>query len=134
MLWLYAGNLFNQSIDADYYKPIRTKPNGFDNKNNYIEYESEGDKDKILLPEKYLNMIRRYISDMINDHKSHGVLKVHSANKIIDCKKISFTKNQEGLEESMKGSEFIPDSVDLLHYQLHKTSLKSVRSYIDSPK
>ena len=71
---------------------------------------------------------------MINDHKSHGVLKVHSANKITDCKKISFTKNQEGLEESMKGSEFIPDSVDLLHYQLHKTSLKSVRSYIDSLK
>ena len=34
----------------------------------------------------------------------------------------------------MKGSEFISDSVDLLHYQLHKTSLKSVRLYIDSPK
>ena len=25
---------------------------------------------------------------------------------------------QEGLEESMKGSDFIPDSVDLLYYQL----------------
>ena len=30
------GNLFNQSIDEDYYKPIKTT-NGFDNKNNYIE-------------------------------------------------------------------------------------------------
>ena len=42
---------------------------------------------------------------------------------------------QEGLEESMKGSDFIPDSVDLLYYQLQKTSLKRTgSSYIDSPK
>ena len=42
---------------------------------------------------------------------------------------------QEGLEESMKGSEFIFDSVDLLYYHLQKTSLKRTRSsYIDSPK
>ena len=42
---------------------------------------------------------------------------------------------QEGLEESMKGSEFIRDSVDLLYYQLQKTSLKRTgSSYIDSPK
>ena len=39
---------------------------------------------------------------------------------------------QEGLEEPMKGSDFIPDSVDLLYYQLQKTSLKRTRSsYID---
>ena len=47
------GNLFNQSIDEDYYKPIKTT-NGFDNKNNYIEYESNGDKDKNLSPKKIL--------------------------------------------------------------------------------
>ena len=42
---------------------------------------------------------------------------------------------QEGLEESMKGSEFVRDSVDLLYYQLQKTSLKRTgSSYIDSPK
>ena len=32
-----VGNLFNQLIDEDYYKPIKTT-NGFDNKSNYIEY------------------------------------------------------------------------------------------------
>ena len=32
-------NLFNQ-FDKDYYKPIKTI-GGFDNKNNYIEYESK---------------------------------------------------------------------------------------------
>ena len=59
-------NLFNQSIDKDYYKPIRTKSafNG-----NYIEYESKGDKSKKLLPKKYLDMIRPYLSDLMNDHK-----------------------------------------------------------------
>ena len=42
---------------------------------------------------------------------------------------------QEGLEESMKGSEFIFDSVNLLHYHLQKTSLKRIgSSYIDSPE
>ena len=42
---------------------------------------------------------------------------------------------QEGLEESMKESEFIFDSVDLLYYHLPKTSLKRIQSwYVDSPK
>ena len=35
----------------------------------------------------------------------------------------------------MKGSEFIFDSVSLLHYHLQKTSLKRTgSSYIDSPE
>ena len=38
------------------------------------------------------------------------------------------------LEETMRGSEFIRDSVDLLCYHLQKISLKRVGSYIDSPK
>ena len=42
---------------------------------------------------------------------------------------------QEGLEESMKRSEFIFDSVNLLHYYLQKTSLKRTGwLYIDSPE
>ena len=40
-----VGNLFNQSTDEDYYKPIKTK-SAFDG--NYIEYESNGNKDKNL--------------------------------------------------------------------------------------
>ena len=41
---------------------------------------------------------------------------------------------QEGLEEKMKRSDFVPDSVDLLYHHLHKISLKRSKSYIDSPK
>ena len=43
-------------------------------------------------------------------------------------------KYQEGLEESMRGSEFVYDSVDALYYNLNKVSLSRGRSYIDSPK
>ena len=43
-------------------------------------------------------------------------------------------KYQEGLEEKMRGSEFVFDSIDLLHYNLHKITLNRGGSYIDSPK
>ena len=43
-------------------------------------------------------------------------------------------KYQEGLEESMRGSEFSYDSVDALYYNLNKVSLSRGGSYIDSPK
>ena len=42
-------------------------------------------------------------------------------------------KYQEGLEESMRGSEFVYDSVDVLYY-LNKVSLSRGGSYIDSPE
>ena len=76
-------NSFNQSIDEDYYKPIKTKSafNG-----NYIEYESNEDKDKNLSQKKYLNMIKPYLSDIINDHKIPKNLKVHSSNEVFDYK------------------------------------------------
>ena len=41
---------------------------------------------------------------------------------------------QEGIEESMKGSEFILDSVDVLYYDLNKINPNRSGSYRDSPK
>ena len=44
-------------------------------------------------------------------------------------------KYLEGLEKSMKGVNFIVDSVDLLYYYLQKTILSREQgSYIDFPK
>ena len=57
---------FDLSNDKDYYQPIKVKSAS---KNGYIKYESNGDKDKILMLKEYLNMIRPYLEDMINDHK-----------------------------------------------------------------
>ena len=176
-----AKNLFDLSIDEYYYKPIKT--NGALN-SNYIEYESKGDKNNTLSIKEYLNMIRPYLRDIINDHKTQGEWKVYSGNIVINYKaqgewKIQLTiiinfisskdsdeictshtksnnieimtgndtheiieeflepflqKYQQGLEEKMRESEFVFDSVDLLHYDLTKISLNWGGSYIDSPE
>ena len=77
-------NLFNQWTDEKYYYKPRRTISVFDNKNNYIEYESKGNKSKDLSVKKHLHMFRPYLSDIINDHKTQEVLKVHSSNKVID--------------------------------------------------
>ena len=40
---------------------------------------------------------------------------------------------QENLEEKMRGSEFVFDGINLLHYDLNKISLNRGESYINSP-
>ena len=41
---------------------------------------------------------------------------------------------QEELEESMEGTGFIFDSIDILYYNLNKISLNRGGSYIDTPE
>ena len=43
-------------------------------------------------------------------------------------------KYQKGLEEKMKGSEFVFGSVNLLYHELYKINLNRGGSYIDSPE
>ena len=71
------------SINEDYYKPIITN-SAFNN--NYIKYESKGDKVKNLSIKKYLDIIRPYSSYIINDHKTHVEWRIHSGNEIIERK------------------------------------------------
>ena len=71
-------DLFDLSIHEDYYKPIITR-GAFNN--NYIQYESKGDKGKNLTIKEYFNMIKPYLSDIINDHKTHVLVRHHSGNK-----------------------------------------------------
>ena len=67
----YKGisNLFDLSVDEDCYKPIITN-SAFEG--NYIQYESKGNKEKILTISEYLHMIRPYLRDIVNDHKTQG--------------------------------------------------------------
>ena len=60
-------NLFDNVNDNDYYKPILVKSSF---KENYKYYESRGDKDKKLSVEQYLDMIKPYLSDLINENKA----------------------------------------------------------------
>ena len=120
---------------------------------NYIKYESNADKDKTLSVKEYLDKIRPYLSDIINDHMTQGEWKIqltiainflpskdtdethtmHSeSHNILSNGTDEMTgerfesllqKCQSGLEKRMRGSEFVFDSVDLLYYKLHKINL-----------
>ena len=58
--------LFSQTSKEDYYKPIFVKSS---HKGNYKHYESNGDIEKKLSAYQYLNKIRPYLYDLINDHR-----------------------------------------------------------------
>ena len=61
-------DLFKLSFDKDYYKPILVKT-GYDN--NYVQYESRGDK--ILTLKEYLELIEKYYNKyLINYYKNKG--------------------------------------------------------------
>ena len=57
----------------DYYEPIRIS-NAFCS--NYIKYESNRYKDKTLSIEEYLDKIRPYLSNMINNLKTQVEWKI----------------------------------------------------------
>ena len=156
--------MFDLSISEDYYKPIIVK-GAFNN--NYIQYESKGDKDKKLTISEYLDKIRPYLVDIINDHKNQSEWKIQLSAEInfisskpdSDETRMMHTKSdnieimngsdtneviedlfksllqgyQENLEEKMRGSEFVFDDVNLLHYDLNKISLNRGGSYIKFP-
>ena len=61
---------------------------------NYIQYESKTDKVKNLSIKKYLDIIRPYLRDIINDHKTQEKWRIHSGNKIIERKTQSEWKVQ----------------------------------------
>ena len=58
-------NIF-ENVEKYYHKPGRV---GNFWSNNYIEYESNGDRNKTLSAEEYLDKIRPYLKDIINKLK-----------------------------------------------------------------
>ena len=48
--------------------------------NNYIQYKSMGGKDKSLSIKEYIDVIRPYLSDVTNNHKTQGIWKILSGN------------------------------------------------------
>ena len=96
------------SIDEDYYKPIISNSTF---SNNYIQDESRGNKHKILTISEYLDMIRPYLSGIINYHKTQGEWKIRltmginviSSKKDSDETRTMHTKSDN--IEIMMGSE-----------------------------
>ena len=63
-------NLSQHKEEENFHKPVRVI---FFWINNYIEYESNGDKNKTLSLEKYLDKIRPYLKDIINNLKKCNI-------------------------------------------------------------
>ena len=92
--------------------------NSINNANQFIFFQGSGET-------RTMHTKSRNIEIMIGSE----------TNDIIEELRESLLQNhQEGSEESMRGSRFVRDSIDLLYYHLQKISLKRGRSNIDSPK
>ena len=86
-----------------------------------INFISSKDSDKARIMHSKSDNIETMTGGKTND-----IIKKHFQSLL--------QRYQEGLEVSMKGSEFIFDGVDLLYDKCYKISLNTVGSYIDSPK
>ena len=70
-------------------------------------------------------------------HKSRSIEILMGSEKNVNTEELneSLLQNyKEGLEESMRRSEFLDDSIDLLYCHLQRISLKRGGSFADSPK
>ena len=86
------------------YKPIRV---GNCWNNNYIEYESNGDKNKNLSVKEYLNEIKPYLRDAIIDLPKSGTWKVQLtiANNFISPKD---DDEEQVMHSKSNNIEFMP--------------------------
>ena len=57
----------SRDFSRDYYKPIKTDDVFAVRKNNYIEYQSKGDRYENLSPKEHLDVIRPYLRNQINN-------------------------------------------------------------------
>ena len=64
-------NLFKISIDKDYYKP-KLSNSGYNK--SYAQYDSK--EDKILSLKEYLNLIEKYLRELLEEYKQKGEWKV----------------------------------------------------------
>ena len=75
--------------EEDYYRPVRV---GKFYSSNYIKEESNGDRNKTLSVEEYLNKTRPYLKKYINNLKKYDTGKIQLT---IAINFISFKENDE---------------------------------------
>ena len=124
-------NLFEDKEEENYYKPIRVSNSW---SNNYIENESNGNRNKTLSVEKHLDKIRPYLKDIINNLKKSDTWKIQLtiANNFISStdndKDRAMHSKIDDLETMMndEADEVIKELFDLLknRYQNNLESMK----------
>ena len=73
-------NIEKLKASEHYLKILRTDGGFAGRNNNYIEYASKGDRYENLSPKEYLNMIRPYLRDLINEHMPTMELNNNNSN------------------------------------------------------
>ena len=68
--------------DEGYQKPVRV---GNLQSNNYIQYESNGDRNKTLSIEEYFNKIRPYLKDIKNDFNKSDTWEIELTIELSFC-------------------------------------------------
>ena len=130
MIWQYLSDIISD------YKPKNLRVNS---KNEVIDYETQFREWKIQLTISINSISSKDYDETRNMHTKSDNIEIMMGSETDDIIDELFNfflqKYQEGLEESMRRSEFIFDSVDLLYYNLQKINLnRKGSSYIDSPK
>ena len=97
----------NEKAEGDYYKSVRVS-NCWSN--NYIEYKSNDDRNKTLSVKEYLDKIRPYLQDIIND--------------LINNHKQSDTfKNRLTITVSLISSKYDNDEEHVIHSKSYKIEI-----------
>ena len=132
--------------EEDYYEPVGTS-NAFNK--NYIDYENNRDQEKILSTKEYIDMIRQYLSDIINDQEAQGKWKNQLTMKInfISSKNskcstdFNETRNMHTTSDNMETmignetDEIIEELFESLLKKYHKgleKSMKGIEFILDS--
>ena len=108
----------------DYFTPEKTDEGFTGRRNNYIEYISEGDNNRNLSPEEYLKMIRPYLNDLINHHKTSGEWKIQLVilNKSFSSKNYEDTRDMYSASNNMEF--FMGSNTDEVIDRIFSTTLK----------
>ena len=123
-------NLFENKEEENYCKAVRVH-NFWSN--NYIEYESNSDRNKTLSSKEYLNKIRPYLKDINN-------LKKSDSWKILLTTAIKFISSMENDEEHVMHSKsdnieiMMNDEADEVIKELFDSIKNAYRNNLDSIK
>ena len=122
-------NLFEHK--KNYYKPVSV---GNFWSNNQIDYESKGGRNKTLLVKEYLNKIRLYLKDIINNLKKYDTWEIQLT---IAINFISSKDNGKELVVHLKSDNIeimINDGADKVIKELFKSLKNRYQNNLESMK